>query len=238
MNRRLLIQTLLVFGIIALVSWPEIRQPRPLSVWRYVPDLEQTVEAEELAAFSATAEERRRSGYSTDVTLGGNAPLAPGGVDRRLRPGERPQMAINLPVDILALGAKVNAVMGRARTSLNTPIPYARLILRDIRTGAIIGRVTANEEGRYSFLDVGASAYVVELIGPDGSVVAASEMVAMAPGDVRETTVRVGANAISLAAQFSGRLSASLADTLNAAGDDVGRATDPTMGVPVASPRF
>ena len=55
MNRRLLIQTLLVFGIIALVSWPEIRQPRPLSVWRYVPDLEQTVEAEEIAAFSATA---------------------------------------------------------------------------------------------------------------------------------------------------------------------------------------
>jgi hypothetical protein len=185
-----------------------------------VPDLEQTVEAEELAAFSATAEERRRSGYSTDVTLGGNAPVSGDG-DRRLRPGERSQAAINLPVDILALGAKVNAVMGR-----------------DIRTGAIIGRVTANEEGRYSFLDVGASAYVVELIGPDGSVVAASEMVAMAPGDVRETTVRVGANAISLAAQFSGRLSASLADTLNAAGDDVGRATDPTTGMSVASPRF
>ena len=126
---------------------------------------------------------------------------------------------MTIPLEVLQAGGSINAIMGRARTSLNTPIPYARLVLRNIRTGAIEARATANEEGRYTFLDVQSSAYVVELIGPDGSVIAASEMVALAIGDVRETTVRVAANARAAAAAFGGRL----AGTLTAPGDPSGR---------------
>ena len=42
-------------------------------------------------------------------------------------------------------GGKLNALIGFAKTALNAPIPYARLVLRNIRTGQIVARITADE---------------------------------------------------------------------------------------------
>jgi len=139
------------------------------------------------------------------------------------------------PIPVAALGGRLNALVGLARTSLNMPIPYARVLLRNIRTGRVESRATANDEGRFSFLDVDASAYIVELLGSDGSVVATSEMVALARGDVRQTMVRMAAPASNVAAAFGNSLTGTLSQTANiAASNDVTRTTSNLT--PQASP--
>lgn len=214
MNKRLGAQALVVVALIVMVSWPEFYTSRPNTMWRFAPELQQTAEAAELNAYRYADEQRTaRSGIGS--LFGPDGLSARAGFLPRTTAGSTTQRTFSLPPAVAEAGGKINAVMGRARTSLNTPIPYARVLLRNIRTGAIEARATANEEGRYTFLDVSASGYIVELLGSDGTVVAASEMVAVAPGDLRETTVRVSATAASTSATFNGRLTGSLvtADT-------------------------
>jgi hypothetical protein len=128
------------------------------------------------------------------------------------------------PYAVAALGGKLNALTGLARTSLNAPIPYAKVLLRNIRTGQVMARATANDQGQFSFLDLDSSSYVVELLGEDGSVVAASPMVALGLGDVRQTDVHAAASAASLNASFGNSLDSSNPQlTTVAANNDVTR---------------
>jgi hypothetical protein len=96
-----------------------------------------------------------------------------------------------LPDELLALGARVNAIVGYAHTSANAAIPFAQVWLRNVRTGEIEARAVADEFGRFVFLDIHPTGYVVELIGPDGMVIAASPFVSVGYGDVRQTAVFV-----------------------------------------------
>jgi hypothetical protein len=217
------LQAFFILLLIALVSWPEFRPVRAASVWRYSPEALTRAQAEELAGFSYEENAGRRArqndlSYRADIREAATTQGRTRGADDIQTPTFTP------PAAVTEVGGQINAVLGRARTSLNTPIPYARVLLRNIRTGAIEKRATANEEGRYTFLDVNDSAYIVELIGSDGSVVASSEMVAMAAGDVRETTVRVSANANATAATFNNRLGGTLTEsTINAQLNNVTR---------------
>ena len=120
----------------------------------------------------------------------------------------------NTPIAVAAVGGKFNALVGVAQTSLNIPIPYARIVVRNIQTGRIEARATANDVGRFSFLDLDPSVYVVELLGPAGSVVAASQVIPLGRGDVRQTTVRtIAASAPNVAATFGNRLTGTLDET-------------------------
>ena len=78
--------------------------------------------------------------------------------------------------------------------------------LRDVRTGAAVQQTTADELGQFRFVDLPSSEYVVELVGPDGSVVAASEVVQTSKGGLLRTVVRVAAAAAVVAALFSNQL--------------------------------
>ena len=62
--------------------------------------------------------------------------------------------AFYLSPAVAALGGKLNALLGFARTSLNAPIPYARVLLRNILTGQVMGRGVANDQGMFSFVDL------------------------------------------------------------------------------------
>lgn len=205
------LQAFFILLLIVMVSWPQYRPVRAASIWRYTPDALARAQAEELTPF--TYEEDTRATRRTTVDFSGNSVAGAVTSERRRTNIEDASRVFTPPAAVTEAGGQINALLGRARTSLNTPIPYARVLLRNIRTGAIEKRATANEEGRYTFLDVGDSAYIVELIGSDGSVVAASEMVSMAAGDLRETTVRVSANANATAATFGNRLGGTLTET-------------------------
>jgi hypothetical protein len=62
--------------------------------------------------------------------------------------------------------------------------------LRNIATGAVEARGVADEHGRFAFLDVVPSGYVVELLDENGAVIATSEVIPIRINELRETTVR------------------------------------------------
>jgi hypothetical protein len=86
--------------------------------------------------------------------------------------------------------------------------------------------VTADELGRFSFVDLAASDYVVELLGPEGSAVAASPMVTMSKGQLKRTMVRVAVAAAAIVAFMGYAMSPSLPDvTAMASSNGVTRTT-------------
>ena len=191
------VQAAIVLTMVAFVSWPQFRAVRAQSVWRYAPAAvlqARTIDAARFAGDGTTA--RRavmgidQTAFTSDATA--RNPLAQGQGDQ----------SFYTPTAVAAVGGKLNALVGFARTSLNAPIPYARVVLRNIRTGQVLASTLANDEGRFSFLDLDASAYIVELLGSDGSVIAASPMVSLARGDLRQTEVRAAAAATTIVKSF------------------------------------
>lgn len=228
-RRHLGVQTAIVLAMVGLVSWPQFRPVRAQSVWRYVPAAAQQARTDDAAQYTAPGALR-----NTSVAVGGtsttNLSQTQSEIDAEKRADSlKTALASFTSEPVAALGGKVNALIGMARTSLNMPIPYARVVLRNIRTGQIQARATANEQGQFSFLDLDSSSYIVELLGADGSVVASSQMVALGRGDVRQTDVRAAAGATTLLASFGNTLIGTLPQaTMAAASDDV-TLTTPTL---------
>ena len=123
--------------------------------------------------------------------------------------------------------SRLNALTGNALTSLNAPIPYARIVLRNIQTGEVLAHTTANAEGEFSFLDLDPNVYIVELIGGDGAVLGTSTLVAgMTRGERRNVQVRVASAAAAVRSAVGNALDgASLRAASLAAANDVTRTT-------------
>jgi hypothetical protein len=95
-----------------------------------------------------------------------------------------------------------------------------------VRTGQVIFQTMADVDGQFQFLDLDASAYIVELLGADGSVVATSTMTTMARGEVRQTEVRVAAASAAVRAAVGNTLLPSAPQVTTVATDnDVTRTT-------------
>ena len=205
------VQAAIVLTMVTLVSWPQFRPVRAQSVWRFVPQSVLEARANDAARFAGRPV---RGGNGIDQT----AP-AQGGAAQNAALGY-------VPASVAARGGRVNALVGRARTSLNAPIPFARVLLRNVLTGQVITQTTADGYGEFQFLDLDATAYIVELLGADGSVVAASTMTTMARGEVRQTEVRVAAASAAVrAAVGSTLMPTSLQVTTIASSADVTRTT-------------
>lgn len=213
------VQAAIVVTMVAFVSLPQVRPVRTFP-FRYAPVAVLQARTLDAARFAGDARtpfpaSPRRTSLTTPVA-GAQPPLGNVPTD----------VSYLAPAAVTVLGGKVNALVGFARTSLNTPIPYARLVLRNIRTGQVQASALANERGEFSFLDVESTAYVVELVGADGSVAAASPLVTMARGNVQQTELRVAASAATVTASFGNTLTPTLEQaTAVAAGSDVTRTT-------------
>jgi hypothetical protein len=225
------VQTAIVLTMVAFVSWPQFRPVRAQSVWRYTPSAAQQARTDDAAQYSDAAGAIRRT--SVGVGQVGQATFmttVPQTQTDAARPaGDLAARTFFTPEPVAALGGKVNALIGMALTSLNAPIPYAKVLLRDIRTGQVQARATANEQGQFLFIDLDASSYIVELLGAAGSVVAASQTVTLARGDVGQTEVRAAASATTVTASFGNALTGTLPQaTTVASSNDVTRTT-PTL---------
>jgi len=186
------VQAAIVLTMVALVSWPEFRPVRAQSVWRYVPAAVLEARTSDAARFAGDKGARPPAmALDQAAFTTAKAPTAP---------------AYYLTPAAAAAGGKVNALLGVARTSLNASIPHARIVLRNIRTGEALAQATANEEGQFTFLDVEANTYIVELLGADGAVVATSQMVTMVRGELRLVEVRVAASAAAVKATLGNTL--------------------------------
>jgi hypothetical protein len=196
MTRRLRIQVAFVFALIILVGWPKFRPVRAVTIWktqaRIAPQPALVIEDPRFqpAAYEAagvTAWPALDTGAAIDDAI---TAVSLKRATRRSSVTQAPEIAFALK----ALGSRLNAIVGRARTALNTPVPYGRLLLRNARSGQVAKRATADQEGRFLFVDIGPSNYIAELVGADGSVIAASELVTVADGDLEQVTIRVGAD--------------------------------------------
>jgi len=196
------IQAIIVLTMVSFVSWPQFRPVRLQSIWRYTPAAVLEARTTDAARYTGAAAASSPRPFIGELSSSSTnlVPTAHGStvVDDAL-----PEIT---PGAIAALGGTENALVGLAQNSLNASIPRARVVLRDIRTGEALQQITADELGQFWFVDLPSSEYVVELVGPDGSVVAASEVVKTSKGHLLRTVVRVAAAAAVVTALFSNQL--------------------------------
>ena len=210
------IQAIIVLAMVWFVSWPEFRPVRAQSIWRYSPEAALEARTADAARYTSpgVVSSRREPPSPTLPSPTAQSPVV---ADEQLG---------FTPGAIAVLGGRSNALVGLAQNSLNAVIPRARVVLRDIRTGEALQQTTADDLGQFSFIDLTPSDYIVELLGQDGSVVGASEVVTTSKGVLLRTVVRVAAAATAVVAALSMELSPTLpqVNTL-ATSSDVTRTT-------------
>ena len=90
-----------------------------------------------------------------------------------------------------SLGARSTTILGVAWHADDTPIKHANLRLRNVLTGKATGVTTANETGQFTFENIEAGTYLVELVSDSGRVRTVSDIFTIAPGETVATFVRL-----------------------------------------------
>ena len=83
------------------------------------------------------------------------------------------------------------AIEGQVKYTSGGPAVNAALRLRDLQTGRITGSAASNTSGTFAFPSVNPGLYVVEAVG-GGKVVAASQIVAVKPGQTVSAFLGLG----------------------------------------------
>jgi hypothetical protein len=89
----------------------------------------------------------------------------------------------------------VTSVLGVAWKMDNTPIPGARVQLRNLVSGKVEATTVANQAGQFMFTRIEGGTYVVELLGENGRIVTVGHAFVIAPGETVATFVRLGTKA-------------------------------------------
>ena len=84
------------------------------------------------------------------------------------------------------------SILGSAWKSDNTPIPFAKLRLRNLLTGKIEASTTADVAGQFVFDKIAGGSYLVELVSDTGKVLALSHPFTVGSGETVATFVRLG----------------------------------------------
>jgi hypothetical protein len=204
---RFAVHVAVVLMLVALVSWPEQRRLRANPFWGSAHSSASgptSPEGDPERPHWQSDARQREIGFGRASYV--FAPGAPGipTLDEKLAENPYEKRRSPLSPALLALGASINAIVGYARTSANEAIPFARVWLRNVRTGEIEARAVADQLGQFLFLDIYPSGYVVELIGPEGAVLAATPLLSIGTGELRETTLFVSVGGPRRAAPLPG----------------------------------
>jgi hypothetical protein len=109
-----------------------------------------------------------------------------------------PRIAHSLPpAKTAARGASAaskgaTSILGVVWNVDNTPIPGARVQLRNLVSGKVDASAVANQTGQFTFSQIEGGRYVVELIGQNGKIVTVGHAFVIAPGESVATFVRMG----------------------------------------------
>ena len=109
----------------------------------------------------------------------------PGGALTVQQPGE------TAVTTVVQDAGTVNGVAWRRDDS---PVPHARLRLREVSAGRIAAATQADAAGRFQFTRVAPGTYLVELVDDEGRIRAVSQTFTLAPRDTVATFVRLGAD--------------------------------------------
>jgi hypothetical protein len=92
----------------------------------------------------------------------------------------------------LAQPVQRTSIVGHAWAADNTPVKDAKLRLRNTATGQIEATTVGDDTGRFTFVNIPAGSYVVEMVDEAGQVLAVGHSFAIAPGETVGTFVRIG----------------------------------------------
>jgi hypothetical protein len=107
-------------------------------------------------------------------------------------------------------GARSNVltiIQGNALNSANAPLPGMLVRLRDARFGRVIETQLTDKSGMFAFKVVDPGSYIVEMLGPDQTVLAASQILNVNAGDAVSAVVKLPFRVTP----FAGLLSSSIA---------------------------
>jgi len=85
----------------------------------------------------------------------------------------------------------VASIQGNALTSTNTPLADSIVRLRDARSGRITASMHTDRAGLFSFDRVEPGSYIVELVGSDQRVLAASQILNVNAGDAVSAVIKL-----------------------------------------------
>lgn len=172
-DRNFRIQVVCVLALIALVSWPRfgpikeqatVWRANPLEVRTQAASYDRRFEYDDPSRGTFQITDPNRTIRPQDLLSPSSTSGRTDGATETLRPR----------VEEEAEGLEI---VGRARTTMNEPVPYANLVLRNQETGAVEGRVRADESGRFVFKGLSRGRYVIELVDKNGRVASAAPAV-------------------------------------------------------------
>jgi hypothetical protein len=161
-------------------------------------------------------------------------PLSGGGAQERDTAVSTSTLASGAPTNLVRTpGTRSTSIIGAGWQADGTPIPYARVRLRGTMTGRVAAHAVANESGQFSFHNVEAGSYLIELVSESGKVIAVGHAFTIGPGETVATFVRLGTRAPWFAGFFA-NAAAAVASSAAAAGvtavaPDAIRAVSPTQ---------
>ncbi|MDO8795099.1 MAG: carboxypeptidase-like regulatory domain-containing protein [Vicinamibacterales bacterium] len=168
------LQVVCVLALIALASWPQFRPIKEqATVWRANP-LEVRTQAAPLNRVGTRQDGSARSTFTLpDPNRPDQSSLLPELLNEVRRFEEKTELTRRRSED----ENEGLEIIGRARTTMNEPVPYATLVLRNQLTGAVEGRARADESGRFVFKGLPVGKYVIELVDRDGRVASSAPAV-------------------------------------------------------------
>jgi hypothetical protein len=82
-------------------------------------------------------------------------------------------------------------IQGNALDSTNGALPHSVVRLRDARAGRIIDVQTTSPSGLFAFRGVDPGNYIVEIVGVDGSILSASQILSVDAGQAISAIVKL-----------------------------------------------
>jgi hypothetical protein len=105
-----------------------------------------------------------------------------------------PRNAVKSAVPKLLSGTRSNVlstIQGNALNSTNGPMPYTPVRLRDARFGRIVDTQLTDKSGGFGFKAVDPGTYIVEMVGSDQTLLAASQILTVNASEAVSTLVKL-----------------------------------------------
>jgi hypothetical protein len=125
--------------------------------------------------------------------------------------------AVAQPSMALTRTLAFTTIQGNALDSANTQLVSALVRLRDARYGRIVSTQLTDSSGMFVFRGVDPGSYIVELVGNDSSVLAASDILNVNAGESLSAIVRLPFRASALTGAFGARSATTAAVIIAAA---------------------
>lgn len=104
-------------------------------------------------------------------------------------------LAMSAPANVFAAGkaiAQTNGAISGTATVDGKPLGNVTVRLRNVDNGSLVGETKANAQGQFSFSGLGPGNFVVETIGPNGTILGTSPVIALTAAAMVATGIAVG----------------------------------------------